>query len=99
MSAEIDTQMKEHMDAVDQLVADMNQLFAGKDVRVVVTATEAAYKSALTQFIELAGDTNAERAELHKGLITRLAIDVADAVSDVEEPTIQVPDNKIILKA
>lgn len=99
MSAELDTQMKEHMDAVSKLVDEMNLLFTGQDVRVVVTATEAAFKASLTQFIELAGETNAERAELLKGLITRLAIDVADAIPDVEEPTIQVPDNKIILKA
>lgn len=101
MSAEVDTEMQEHFAAVESLVDDMNKVFTDTDVRVVLTAVEQAYTSALIQFLELVDVDVAERKELLKQIITRTAMTVDEATSldDEDAPAVLVPESKIILKS
>lgn len=100
MSAEVDTEMQEHIAAVGELVDKMNLLFAGTDVRVVLTASEQAYTTSLIQFLELVDEDVAGRKELLKQIITRTAMTVDEATSlEDDVPTVLVPASKIILKS
>lgn len=101
MSAEHDKEAQSLLDAyqaeISQLIDGLNALYEGHDIRAVVAASEVGFAATMSQFICAVAESNQERQDLLKQVVSNLVGNIAHHIFD--EPQTAQLQSDIILKS